>query len=594
MNPVSMLEKSSPSSRPCGRLFPVLLTLSGMVVLYVFGHPMYETNDDMLMVGMLSGQMGQPAHADAVFLSVPLSVLLYALYRLPVHVPWYSLTLYAAQGIGCVLAYRMIFSLAKGAAHKFWLGLLFFSLYSFLFLRLNFASSSLFLWCMTCLYLAYLNLTGVPPGWRSLGPGCFLAFSDWIRPDIILVGICYTFPLALTFLLPRAKKRFLYVAVPLLLAVLLSGCFGAVMRQGTGEQQYLAFNAVRSDFMDTAKGDFHTGSEEALRQAGWSLDDYRMAKLLWIHDEDIYNAETFQTFLQKNAAPLFSVISLENGMSAFKNTAGYLSLLLCGLVMIFTGKTAVLPLPPGKESAIRKLSVLSLLVILLGMAVLACIRFPNRVALPLYLNLFGLFVLVRSIGLPGGKGLPAKGFFLAASLLALGLSFYQWEGLRQQAEDRVLNKKYFEESIQELQRAYPKPLFAHLRINWVADTANPFKEFADVATYRMIPASWTIRSPFYYDSLHRLGFSSGKQMVLASVNNDSFFYIFFESGDYFRFSSFSTYFQNHLNAHYGEFFPHQRLIVEPVLQKTYQDREGHPLGWVFFRVKTEGNLSGKS
>ncbi|WP_282198974.1 hypothetical protein [Collibacillus ludicampi] len=568
------------------RISSILLAFAGMIVLS-FGHPMYETNDDMIMVSLLSGQYGQHAHPDGVFLSLPLSELLYVLYRFNIHIPWYSLTLYLAQWIGCILGYRMILSLTKGLFHKLLMILVFFSLYSFIFLRLNFASTSLFLWCMACLYLAYLNLTRQPAGWHSVLPGCFLGFSYLIRPDIIFVGVCYSFPIWFSFLLPNMKKRFVYMIVPLLLFVSLSSGFAHVMHGSDAYKQYDKFNSVRSSFMDTAMGDFHSGTEEALRKTGWTLDDYRMAKLLWIHDEDIFNSESFQTFLQKNAVPYVSLFSLSKGISAIKGTMGYGWLLLCALFIIMGSNTVAYELPLGKERLIRRLSVLSFLMIIMGIMVLACIRFPNRVAIPLYIDLLGLMVLMKPLFTQKNKGAIAKRMTFVAGLVMILLSLNNYGNLEQQAYVREINKRHFEDSIRLLQQEYRDPLFIHLRINLVADTANPFKEFGDVQHYNMVPASWVIRSPYYYDSLHQYGLSSGKEIVPFSVNNKNAIYIFFESGDYFQFSSFSRYFENHLNTHYASLYTNKRLRIEPVLHTTFQDGDGHSQGWVFFQLKKE-------
>lgn len=569
------------------RILSAFLALAGMALLYWAGPPMYETNDDILMISVLTGQFGLPAYPDGIFLSLPLSYLFYYLYQWKEGFPWYSVTLYFAQWIGCYLGLRMILATVKDFFQQLLLIFAFLSVYSFIFLRLNFASTSLFLWFMVCLYIAFIQFTKRAVGTYEWLLGGLLGFSFLIRPSISYVAICYTFPILLSLFYQLKWKRLFYILAPLLLCILLSLGFDRVFHANTSFKEYEQWNTARSNFMDTAMGDFHEGTPDALQKTGWSLDDYRMAKLLWVHDEKIFSEDHFTTFLAWNNQGSRSLFSIEKGIASLQSSIRYLLIGMGGILLLFVSPTRSYDLSEDKKKIIRRTIVVTISVIVVGILVLACIRFPNRVALPLYLYLFGLILITRPIFRKSNRGYLRTVFSVAVGAYLLFLTIYNYGNLQQQGMERRRDKTSFEESVQVLQKKYQDPLFIQFRINLVADSANPFREFQESVAYRSLPTSWLIRSPYYYKSLKQYGLTSGEELPVYTVDHQNAIYVFYQSGDYFQFSAFSRYFENFLQTHYASRFPNQHLQVVPVYTRLYPDGEGKEKGWFFFTIQTK-------
>src|SRR4051812_26639959 len=93
----------------------MLLIFSVAVVQFTIlfiSRPAFESNDDMGIVGILSGQNGQPAYPDGIYLSKALSQLLFTLYNFE-YFPWYSCLLYAIQTLSLFLVIKIIFKVVS-------------------------------------------------------------------------------------------------------------------------------------------------------------------------------------------------------------------------------------------------------------------------------------------------------------------------------------------------------------------------------------------------------------------------------------------------------------------------------------------------
>jgi len=98
-------KKSSIFSRLNSPLFVALAVTSALLLL---GNPIYESNDDLTIIALLSGKTGLTAQPDGIFLSLPLSRLLYALYGIAGAVPWYGLLLYTLLFVAFYLGLKTI------------------------------------------------------------------------------------------------------------------------------------------------------------------------------------------------------------------------------------------------------------------------------------------------------------------------------------------------------------------------------------------------------------------------------------------------------------------------------------------------------
>ena len=92
----------------------ILLFIVPFLVLLFFNtiaNPMYESNDDMGIIAILSGRMGYPASTDTVFMSSILGMVLSSFYESLPQVPWYSIMLYVLQIFALFMGINIIISI---------------------------------------------------------------------------------------------------------------------------------------------------------------------------------------------------------------------------------------------------------------------------------------------------------------------------------------------------------------------------------------------------------------------------------------------------------------------------------------------------
>ena len=202
----------------------LLLIFSVAVVQFTIlfiSRPAFESNDDMGIVGILSGQNGWPAYPDGIYLSKALSQVLFTLYNFE-YFPWYSCLLYAIQTLSLFLVIKIIFKVVFNHYLKITSLVTLFFLYQYLFLRLNFTSTSLFLCFAASSYIFMKVLTNDKFSKREILLAILFSFSFLIRPDIYYIYILYTLPIFGFILLSKNVKRLLFVVLPIILIVISS------------------------------------------------------------------------------------------------------------------------------------------------------------------------------------------------------------------------------------------------------------------------------------------------------------------------------------------------------------------------------------
>ncbi|MDD5029496.1 MAG: hypothetical protein PHH58_08365, partial [Rhodoferax sp.] len=180
----------------------------------------YESNDDMAMIGILSGAQGLTASPDAIFLSLPLGTLLYWLYKAAPSFPWYGIVMYTALAIGCAVGLRVIADAPTAMRNKIFSAVAFLGLYMQMVMYLNFTSVSLLLWFCVGARVAQLCLSDhdrLPIFW---GYGLLLGLSYLIRPSIIwTVALAFCLPVAVALWSVPKKKWVAALLLPLALTM---------------------------------------------------------------------------------------------------------------------------------------------------------------------------------------------------------------------------------------------------------------------------------------------------------------------------------------------------------------------------------------
>lgn len=540
----------------------------------------YESCDDMMMIRLLSGQQGIRATPDAVFMSLPLGSLLYLLYKIYPSIPWYGLTMYGALITGCAVGLRVILDAPIETRNKIISALAFLCLYIPIASRLNFASASLLLWFCVTTRLAQESLKERQAGTGDWLYGCLLGFSYLIRPDIIMkVATLLSLPVLATALLaPSRKKRLLAVFVPLCIVIIVATVWAQAFRNTSEYADYEKFNKVRADFFDTTMSDATDNTLQALSSNGWNIFDHFLAhENYWLHDSVLFSAEKLETYMMQNKGPL---ISFQLWSENLRSHSGSIVVFIFTFAALLIRRHHSPPLGRTKQWVLACALAFTLFNILL----LMMIRFPPRVALPVFACLILYAVLFRPFL---GRATEVRAVSVSWALWIiccasiLSVFFINFRSINMLTSVLKKNLAYANLSIKAVQQVAGKDVMV-LNGNSThpilcADYANPLREYWDLAPFISIPSLWLISSPSYNVFLRDHRLVDRKEIVPRMVNNPKVILAFYSWSDVLL-NSFSE----HLQLHYGSLFPGKMITLKTVLDT----RTLGQYGWVFLNIRT--------
>ena len=356
----------------------------------------YEANDDFGLIGHLSEQSGFEADPFHPTLSAGLSRLLPSLYRAQPEVPWLGLLIYSSAFLGASLMFGVLFRSAQGWSLLFALPLLCILLFHvFAFASFTSAALILELGILLCL-MEWVVREECPvrkPGLYAgvLAFGFLIGF--FLRWRMVLYGAAFGIPI-----LFFVSKQQLRKALPVLVAVgfvMISDRALFHLMSSEEQKEYLEYNRLRSQFHDSARGGNHGDStREALRKAGWSVEDYGFYKSWILYDDRLFNAQTLRTFIHENDpkrgdSPFLRVWKgLEKHFRMGKPYV--LALLFSSLCIVVYRSESLLRL--SKRHRLKIL--LTLTVIGAGLLYIMYSRFVPRVFVPLFAYFFGVCFLL--------------------------------------------------------------------------------------------------------------------------------------------------------------------------------------------------------
>jgi len=568
----------------------VLITL----IFLAAGICAYESNDDMGMILILSGQQGIPASSDAVFMSIPLGALLQLLYRLNLTIPWYGLVMYAALIVGCSIGLHVIIEASTEIRNRIICTLAFLGLYMVIVTRLNFASVSLFLWFSVCARIAQTSLSRQTVGAVNWLYGCMLGFSYLIRPDIIqTVTPMFSLPVLAALYLSPSKKRLIAVLLPLVFIVFVAVVWAQTVRNTPEYSAYKEFNNIRSMFNDTSQSDWdwNSRSQQALATTGWNISDYYLAKeFLWFHDSTLFSAHKLETFMQYKDSSITSIFDFQTRLEDLRQYVFNLIIVILSLTALLIGRHD----PPSFVRSGRRLVSCALIITLINLLLLSMIRFPPRVALPVFACLVLSALVFRPflggvLEIRSGRLSWTIWSILCAAVLVTTVSLYR-SGVQLLTNDRVI-KTFADQSIRAVQRvAGDDTIFMLMQGSFGHESLNPLKEYRDMVPLRIFPGGWMIGSPGYNAFLRANGLIDREHVVPKMVNNPKIVLAFWETQPQSVYK-ICNLLQQHLQLHYGAQFPGATLVLDTVLDKRIPLKTG-PYGWVFYAIKTVPHSSG--
>lgn len=568
------------------------------LLLYVTGTVRFETNDDMAIISIINGEYGQTPNPNGKFISPILANFLFILNSIHSGIPWYSLFLYIVQVISCMLAFNLICSLVKNKSNQFILIIVFLILYSYLFLRLNFASTSLFLWFTVMLQIGYLSLMRRKPTYIDLILGLLLSVSYLIRPSILYIGVIFTLPLFLTMLVSKSYKRAILVSVPFFLMFTLNGVIQSTINSDINEVAFQELNSARSQFQDTSLSDWGENTPTALEKVGWTKGEYELADIWFMHDENIYNEYSINTFLEANNAEKTAIFSFDYFKSSIKKSFLYLLVSIIGMLLIVSIKVKktyhFIEQFPRISGYIPLMGTLYIFAGIIG---ISSIRMPLRMAVPLAIFLFLSMVMYRPFfrnrewGILGQTKLSYNGslkllkreftynkvetvsnYYIVNILLIIScllIFTYTFKSM----DHLPSSKAYTDKSINRIMDLNgDDTIFINFSPHTVTQYVDPFKEFMDMPDFLKLPGGWMIQTPAYYNYLNNLGIEKGSDLIPFMVDNEKTVLYFWQS-ETRKYKEYSQIFDEFINENYGHLFPDRTLKLEVYIDHTYDQRD---------------------
>lgn len=543
--------------------------------------PIYETNDDLTIVSILSGQYGQTAYPDGIFISKFLSEILFILYNIK-YLPWYSCLLYVLQTIALFLVIKIIFRVVSSNYLKITLLVLLFVLYQHVLLKLSFTSTGLFLCVSTSTFIGMKVLIDDKFSKKEIFIAILFSISFLLRPSIYYIYILFTIPVFGFVLMGKNVKRILSVFLPIIFIVTASITYDHISRNTPDYHYFEEFNSARSKFHDTALGNYNEQTEEALSSVNWTIEEYKLGKAWFMHNEQIFNPASINKFLEANAEERSQLMSFDK-MKTYLTEKDIMLL----FAVLFVISILVIKLNNNvhlyRSLPFNKIYFyLSLVYVSLGILSLCSIRFPGRIAYPLGIYLILLIILFSPF-----IGKKVNNIFWSRILITSFLTF----GITSLTLVSILNVHYSE--ITSMKKEYiiastekvlsmngDETVFVQITPHSFTKYVHPLKEFNDIPKYNNLPDGWMINSPTYNAYLNKYGVESGKEFIDFSINNDNVIYTFYETFDR-DLTEYEKILENYLNNHHA--VPNKKLTFNIY----YDDRISNNNGLIYFKLVTE-------
>ncbi len=532
--------------------------------------PVYETDDDPAMIGLLSGRAYGQAF-DTVFLGRPVIRLLMTAYHQWPDTPWYGLLMQGFNLLSAGLWIGLILKRVRAPLHRV-MALAGLVAMQYPLLRLNFMGTALGLYLAALAWGIHWQAVRAPFRPWHAGAGLLMGIAFMIRPYLGHLMLFCAVPMAL---LSRGRPNFKRLAWMALAAAALAAWTvqDAARAETEADRAYWEFNSVRSAFFDKP----HVVSPQALAAAGWSRRDYEAAWNMWLHDEQLFSPERLRDFLNQARLEPGLVDYARQAWTHLSRRHHLLMLLVLATVIGFLWFDGRRSIESDHAQPPRWVARVSWLWLLAGWLALVAVRLPARAYVPLY-----LFLGVLTAILPPGRVRPrlspalrrglrpaAGGVALALAAISVGqlwrTSVTAGRAERARQQDFVANVARLngDEWIVPI-----SPLYS--------DQYTPvFCPLAAPAPGRLISSGWVLRSPAYRHVLSSAGFAGGRDLLQRAIDHPGVVFVV-RRDDPARIQLW----RRHLQDHYAD---GRTLEILP------DSRPDPKSAFLFFRVATRTN-----
>ncbi len=559
-----------------------------LAVVLAYAPMQYEINDDIVIKNILSGEDGYPADFSSAthVVSQVLSYLLYYLYAAFPAVPWFPLTIFLESYLGIAITLSVFLKRILQRKSVLYPLLLLPALLVFLLSSLThitFTSAALLLEFGVLLVLLERvagenSLSESAPVREYLLVVCLL-MSFFLRWQVFLSSLIFGAPILL-FTRKYHIKRLLLLAF--ILFVAFAGdrtmCF---FNDTPHHDEFLTFNKMRSNFQDNIGGEyFGSITQEAARNAGWSMNDYWFFRTWITYDNELFNTERLRTFLKENSlfhSRGFLEIVLKRIAASAKANSHYVLLFVFTLLSLICCRLRPFLALGHKE---KTKILLSLGFLGLGILFLMYYRFPSRIYMPLFVFTIGSVFLFFDIE---RVSRPRNALLTAASLIffvfAVSEGYAQGKINLRSLEYSQTENSYVKGCLEEVRIRYGDPLLLQLFPTFShgigIERIHPLRRSTDFTIDNRIFYN-PVNSPRYYALLQQYGLRDGNAFLQWTINNEQVLFVFFDRGgeiEEFIRKLWELYYDTHISP------------TRPVsLERVADFRDVNGIGLVFCRM----------
>ncbi|MCK5598906.1 hypothetical protein KAI78_04740 [bacterium] len=479
-----------------------LIILAGTI----FSPQTFETNDDMLIIRMVSGRLGPVASAKALFPNILFSSSLGVLYKAAPGIPWYGLIL---NILTIFSLFVIISSLTKLKNTKAVLaGLLTTGIFFYrIFFLLTFTKTALFMQSAFFLYLMIDIKHSTSLKWTGIIPYLLLPLSFLIRSEFLPFFLLFFLPVIIWILVKGGKKKTVLLISSIALSFFLIAGNGIYYKR-TLSLEFQKFQKARGYLNGTYIHEENENTEGALKKANWSKAEYELAKHFFFQGEKTFNAVAFESFNRENKTGIFKYAQIKVLKEYIETTpisihfTVALYVLLSIFLFLFRMDRRFDPL------------VISVVWVLLGIFVFSFIRLPERIWAPLIFYFVFHGVLCMD-AVPVRKALGVTVIMLLSVFFLL--NYFDI------GRSNIVKADHFRRHLIEMRKMTKKlngPIAPILPIHpaWQNyECASPMKEFKDYPEYETIPGGWNTYSPYYYRSLKCYSIDSSEELMEQAV-----------------------------------------------------------------------------
>ena len=552
----------------------------------------YAGNDDLTIVGILSGKDGFPPDNFVYFISAIMSNLLYFLYKHFPSIPWYGLTIILISYLGVSLVLSVIIRCTIKDKISLVLAipafLIFFTYCSF---YVTFTTATLLMEFGVLLSLLEWQVREKAPVKHARHYGLLLVFCFLLalslRWKVVLYSLVFGLP-SLLFLKKSHVKSFVLMGAIILLIVAINRSLFWGSTDTPQIEQFAKFNELGAEFYDSIKGDDHGYiTQEALKKVAWTYDDYLFFRLLWnVYDETAFNYDTLKIFLKENH-PLRrgSQHNWKRFIVEFSYNGGYAYIFILTLLSLLVWRFSTL-INLSKQNRVKVL--ISFCLLLAISALLMIIRYRMHVFGPIFGYLICIFLLLSHINEPSAKRMeefpPVKSFTVIILVLLffgeVGACYSTGKQEFRRLANSLSEKNYARKCLQTVKAQYPSLDFMVIMsppmpTSLLFETVHPLREFSDFPELKIFPNGWQVNSPRYFSILQEMHLKSGHDFLARVASSKNVLFVLFVR-DSKQYRVIKSLWESYVNR---RIMPNAHLSLTPV----YDFRENEHYGLIFYR-----------